>query len=683
MLAHTGGCNLQINWTRQRGPIGTRKDSFLLFLKENQFLIILIIASVVLRAFWLKATVELDEGNPGYISVLWLRGILPYTPQNLMDAKGLFYYVLYMVSNLSSEPVICIRLINDFFYVVSVVTMFLLVKDWYGEKVGFVSALFYVFFMNTAALEGPFAIALVMSIPFVLFSVYFCNSYLKSGKRIFLLLSGVMMSLVLLIAPDQFVLFLLLPVMVWMNRKGSSKRILGDLSTLIVGTILPVFVVMVYYLCEGQFGSLISTWIELFTFTLPTARIWAQELPPIWSTFTVEEASPLILLSILGGIILVTERPKFSQFVALWMGLSLVRIVATQSVLGHDLLSIILPASILSGLALSLILENIRHRSKQSLGLFALVLVILSFAVSVNFQVVQNPGFTYDEVMGLSEYLKSHTTSGKLLMVGASTELYWLTGFVAPGGIYLDTTKEGTLAKGGTIPADAYEKLVTEVNNGAFDYIVRDSWAPDDALTQSIEQSHVNAVGNSDISVTDYALLKTVGILEVYEKKVTTYEIVNRTIISNNSTFWSAGALGTGQIGVPVLSDVSGVSTMGNESLRIVVGPGTQFYPYIGHYYEEYQDWSEYDYISLEWYGQNNGKRVQIILWTPDLENWAAANSITEDWSGWRQVIIPLTGFNAVEGTYNLTCVKYIQIWFGDNTLGTWDLGQVMLIEVR
>jgi hypothetical protein len=285
--------------------------------------------------------------------------------------------------------------------------------------------------------------------------------------------------------------------------------------------------------------------------------------------------------------------------------------------------------------------------------------------------------------MGLSEYLKSQTISGKVLVVGASSEIYWLTGFEAPGGIYLDTTKEGTLEEGGTIPVDVYQKLVDEVNNGTFDYIVRDSWAPDDALTQSIEQLHVSAVGDMNISVINYELLETIGIYEVYKKQVTAYQIVNQTTISYNSTFWTTGALGTGHVGVPVLSNASSVSTSGNESLRITVETGTQFYPYIGHNYEEYQDWSGYNYISLQWYGQDSGKRVQIILWTPDLGNWAAGYSITEDWYGWRQIILPLNGFTAIEGTYDLTRVKYIQIWFGDDTLGTWYLGQVTLIKVR
>jgi hypothetical protein len=679
-----GEFNLKPNWSGQDRLIARRAYSYFTSLKEYRFLIIVMIASLILRIFWLKVSVHLDEGNAGYVSMLWLRGVLPYTPQSLTDAKGPFYYMLYLISTLSSEPVICIRMINDFLYVVSVATMFFLVKDWYGEKVGFVSTLLYIFFMNALALEGQFAIALNMSLAFVILSIYFCNGYIKSKKKIMLLFSGVTISLVLLTSPDQFVLFLLLPFMILMNRKGTVKRILENLSTLIIGTILPVLAVIIYYVYGGEFNSLMGMWVGLFTFNLPASRTWMQELPFAWTILTVVEASPLILLSILGGIILVTRRPRFSQFVALWMGLSLLRIAAKGSILGHDLLSIVLPASILSGLALSLILTNVKHRSEQqTLAIFTLILLTLSFATSGYFQAMQYPGSTYDEVISLSGYLRSHTTSGKLLIHGASNEIYWLTGFRAPASPYLATTRVGRLEEGGTIPPEEYEKLVTEVNNGEFDYVIRASWAPEDALTQSIRQEHINALGDGKISDIKYELLKTIGNLELYEKNETTYEIVSETMIPNGYTFWNAGAIETGQISIPILSNAGDILTTGNESLKIVVEAGNEFAPFIYHIYEENQDWSEYNYIDFQWYGQNSGKRVQIILWTPDLDNWAVGYSITENWFGWKQIIVPLKEFEALKGTYDLTRVRCIQIWFGDNTQGTWYLDQVMLVKVR
>jgi hypothetical protein len=691
-----GEFNLKINWNRQYRLIAKRADFCFTFLKKNQFLIIVIVASLVLRIFWLRANVLLDEGNAGYVSMLWLRGVLPYTPQSLMDAKGPFYYLLYLFSTLSNEPLICIRTINNLLYVVSVVTIFLLVKDWYGKKIGFVSTILYMIFMNAPALEGQFAIALDMSLPFVLLSIYFCNSYIKNEKKILLLLSGITISLVLLIQPDQFIFFLLLPFMILMNRKGAVKRILKDLSTLVIGTILPIFVVMIYYLYEGEFSSLIGMWVRLFAFNLPASRTFVSQLPSAWSALTFIEALPLILLSILGGKILITRRPKSSQFVALWAGLSLMTIAAKGSILGHNLLSIVLPASILSGLALGLILANIKHKSKRrTWAIFTLVLLILSFAPSLYFQAMQYPdiglkyGFlswpsplAYDEATSLSNYLKSHTTSGKLLIHGASNELYWLTGFTAPAGIYLDTTRVGRLEDGATIPTDEYEKLVTKVKNGEFDYIVRASWAPEDALTQSIRQSHVTVLGDGRVFDIKYRLLKTLRNIEVYEKHETTYETVIQTIIPNEYDFWKAGALEQGQVSIPILSNVGDISKS-NESLKIVVEAGDRLAPFIYHIYEEYQDWSEYNFVSFQWYGQNSGQRVLIILWTPDLENWAVGCSITEDWFGWKQIIVPLEEFNALKGTYDLTRVKCVQIWFGNNTQGTWYLDQVSLLSAR
>jgi 4-amino-4-deoxy-L-arabinose transferase-like glycosyltransferase len=162
-------------------------------------------------------------------------------------------------------------MLNDVLFLVSIVALYLFVKDWYGKRTGCLSALFYGIFMSVPTIEGLYALASSFSLSFFIFSLYFCNKYLEAGKRWLLYVSGMLMSSALLICQQWAVgLVLLLIIVIFSRRTQSTKTArslakdsIAGVSTLIGGMILLISAFIIYFWSHGALYDLIrSTVIE-------------------------------------------------------------------------------------------------------------------------------------------------------------------------------------------------------------------------------------------------------------------------------------------------------------------------------------------------------------------------------------------------------------------------------------
>lgn len=146
----------------------------------------------------------------------------------------------------------------------------------------------------------------------------------------------------------------------------------------------------------------------------------------------------------------------------------------------------------------------------------------------------------------------------------------------------------------------------------------------------------------------------------------------------NQSNFWAPVEWGTGSIGRPLISDCTEKKKDGLNSLRIEVSIGMSLRWGIRHDYDSPQDWSDKDFVYLDWYGINSKKDLKIAFisslpWKDYFEV-----TITENWIGWKRIVIPLKAFYSV-GSPTWNSITRVVIWMADDASGIWYLDQLAL----
>jgi len=151
-------------------------------------------------------------------------------------------------------------------------------------------------------------------------------------------------------------------------------------------------------------------------------------------------------------------------------------------------------------------------------------------------------------------------------------------------------------------------------------------------------------------------------------------------LYDDDETFWTTVNAGSGSVQASLAEETATVKK-GTSSLKVSAVSGT--YAHIGcmHDFGANQDWSGYDFICLYIYGNNTGITIQVVLTTPDNSNYAYW-SITDNWTGWKRLVLPLRKPTGTAGTYSLSSVRSVRVWFNNAPLNTsWYIDR-MLIDV-
>lgn len=527
------------------------------FLKEHALLIAICFFSIILRILWIKLPVHTDEGEAGYDAMLWLGGHLPYAFRS-MDKPPLMY-LLYLISiSVFGNDIISVRMLNNVLSLASIVALYLFVKDWYGKKIGLVSALFYGTFMSVPAIEGPYALASSLSLSFFIFSVYSCNKYLRVCKKWLLFISGILMSMASLIYQQWAVGCLLLLIIVILKRRNSTrqntqnKRVLvidsiAEISTLIGGIVVPISAFAIYFWSNGALYDLIqSTVVEFIGYASSGSFLRSQAIPFGWTLLTFIEGLPLWLLSICGLPMCIRRLSESDKYLLSWSLLSVGLFLVEPNHFGHHTQLMVPAASILCAIALAhlpTVTYSIPRRKlspstttwtawRQKVESILIILIILtSFVPSIFFQAQQYPNFSidweyhfknvtslqiqwvplaggnYDTQMELVSYLKSlGLRDGEVLMDGWMTPVYWLSGLEAPSK-YLCTIPEWA-----PIPMEEYERLVNNIEEKNFKYVI--------LTTIPISFASVYALNDpiAENTITNYFYVRSIGDNLVYSK---------------------------------------------------------------------------------------------------------------------------------------------------------------------
>jgi hypothetical protein len=393
-------------------------------------------------------------------------------------------YLFYLLAG-SIEGV---RILNDVFFLVSVIVMFYLAKEVLGGLLGaFIASGFYGVFMNVPALEGMFALPASMAVPFIVVSFYFGLIYWRKGQRMFLLLTGIFFAVAELIYLRETPFILVVMFMIFkknLSLKQGVTNIAKDIGFLVVGAFVPLSVLVFYFASRGLVGNLVSG-----VLTPVHLLLEPRVFPFVWALLTIFESLPLLTFS-LGGIrVALSRRAKYDVLLVFMLVLGYA--LDSVSFFGHYLLNIVVPSALLSAIfvprfvgVVSRAVKSDRVRLRE---LFMISVLLLSFPVSIYFQSQRYPtgsiqtGFffwgvsplgSYENQTMLANFLRDNTGPGEQVLVhGWMPELYYLSGIQAP------SPNLNTYQVGYTISRAEYQLLLDMVIQQKFKYVVLANWA--------------------------------------------------------------------------------------------------------------------------------------------------------------------------------------------------------------
>jgi hypothetical protein len=150
-------------------------------------------------------------------------------------------------------------------------------------------------------------------------------------------------------------------------------------------------------------------------------------------------------------------------------------------------------------------------------------------------------------------------------------------------------------------------------------------------------------------------------------------------LYDDDETFWTITGSGSGTISVSGGEETS-IVKKGTSSLKVqAVSGGTYANILIYHQWVPYRDWSSYDFLCLYIYGQNTGRTIGIYLLTP---GWADYGGwfVTDNWSGWKRIILPLRKPDQKVGNYSLSQIQFLDIIFYNVAANeTWYVDRVLV----
>ncbi|MFX1475624.1 MAG: hypothetical protein ACFFCO_09165, partial [Promethearchaeota archaeon] len=137
-------------------------------------------------------------------------------------------------------------------------------------------------------------------------------------------------------------------------------------------------------------------------------------------------------------------------------------------------------------------------------------------------------------------------------------------------------------------------------------------------------------------------------------------EALNNSLVladENSAASWDTAGFLQGSIGLPQLTDDSVQKISGNNSLKIDVPSGSYAQWQISWNFPVVTNLEHYDFLSFYWQGHGDGNKYVVSAVADTCPFWY---EFTDDWEGWRKVILPM---HITNGTYSLygTTFDFVQ----------------------
>lgn len=391
------------------------------FLIKYRILFLFILLALLLRLPWLFTTIERDEGIFGYTAWRALSGDpLYYTEDN----KPPLLYLLYALPiSIFGNSIIPIRIFNNLLFLISIIFFFLLVKKEYGKKLAIPASIFYIFFMNLPASEGPLAVSESFMIPFFIISIYFFCLFLKKQKLLHLGLSIALMCFASLVRHNALGGLLLIYFLLLKKNKLKYREVF------LMGIPFILFLIsIIYFLYINQISDISNIILSIYTIR--------SSIPFEYSLLIILESSFLLLFTLV-GITIVIKKKQIKKYllIILWILFLIPFLFFPGSF--HHILTFIPPLAIFAGLGFNLVLKR---KKKRIFVLISILFLILSlFLISKQYpdyhfklgelEIRYSDLEDYREQIRISKYLKNRIPFNETIFIWEAWEpgIYWLS----------------------------------------------------------------------------------------------------------------------------------------------------------------------------------------------------------------------------------------------------------------
>lgn len=150
-------------------------------------------------------------------------------------------------------------------------------------------------------------------------------------------------------------------------------------------------------------------------------------------------------------------------------------------------------------------------------------------------------------------------------------------------------------------------------------------------------------------------------------------------VYDDDESFWTVYSSGSGSIDIASSGENTTLQTSGSSCMQFEVSSGTKNNVEFYHLYGSAQDWSNYNYLTVDFYGNNTGAYFYVALLTPDWSNYQFWK-ILDGYEGWGSHRLFFDNPEYVSGLFNQTNIKQLQCWFSSN-IGYFFVDNIRLYE--
>ncbi|MBN2259973.1 MAG: hypothetical protein JW702_05490 [Clostridiales bacterium] len=203
----------------------------------------------------------------------------------------------------------------------------------------------------------------------------------------------------------------------------------------------------------------------------------------------------------------------------------------------------------------------------------------------------------------------------------------------------------------------SFEKLII-LNLNGYDY-----WAsklfPNSAITLNIDE---DSLGKAELILDNERTNNISTIVDAQDFQLQSESERGKftSLLDNNLDNWSSSGSGNGNISLPELRVNNDFNDDTNSSLEVKVESGVFAYWQIEKTLTAQVDFSDSDFISFYWYGKSNEKNYVL-----EYQSGSAGKYwyyFTDNWEGWKKVIIPM---QIPDGKYRLNEISFVKVTTG------------------
>lgn len=423
------------------------------FTKFILFVSILLLA-VFLRFQFLGEPFERDEGEYAYMGWRIVNGELPYKDVFNQKFPGI-HYIYAAIIKFYGPDYVAVRFWAMIIGILSIWILYLLAKRLYGDKIAYLSALFFAVFSGGPYIQGSSANCEPFMNFFIIASFY-AFLLIKDKGAVFLFLPGLAMGLAFTIkqvALFAFIaLYICLLLSVFSRAEGRPWAAIFKKSFfLLSGFLCPIAIFILYFLKAGIWRDFIdNTIIYNIEYSLHSSSEFKDSvfnnLFKQWQLFFIQENGIIWLLSAFAFIVLlIRKRLKENAVILLWLLFSFISVCSGgRRVRPHYFIQMLPPLCILAALSAKFLVKNFSEPLKieywrDNKNVFIVCVLAIIFLMNAAFQIpmyfIYSPyevsakkyeGSVFSEAVFIGDYIKKNTAPGDTIFVnGPEPEIYF------------------------------------------------------------------------------------------------------------------------------------------------------------------------------------------------------------------------------------------------------------------